>query len=364
MTESPLLCLVMMVKNEARGIEETLLSVKDIVDRILILDTGSTDDTIVIIQNVMGEHGLQGHIAFEEFVNYADTRNRALELADDLGCTFSLMLSGDEELIDAQGLRDFLEKKQFSQSPFDEAFYMNVSLGCIYPSTRITRRASGWQYHGVTHEYMSKMGHPLPVHLAPGLIVHHYERRTEEENREKWKRDKSLLHREHEKNPLDARTVFYLAQTYRCLGDRERARVYYQKRADMGGWPAEVYEALYNVAEITGQDEDYLKAYAASPHRVEPLVKLAEKWANHPMVSYLFATRACELDFPSIGQYVFLDEDAYHYRRWDLLGRSAWYTGHFEEGKEAVEEALRKKPGEPHLLRNLAFYTDHEKDET
>ena len=174
-----LICFVMMVKNEARAIEKTLLSVKAHVDKIVILDTGSTDDTVNILNRVFIEHHISGRIIVEKFVNYATTRNRALELADNCGCIFSLMLSGDETLEGGTELRAFLETKRDSTSPFDEAFHTNVSLGCIYPSTRITRCRAGWKYTGVTHEYISKPNRPLPIHMTPGLIVHEWQEQTD-----------------------------------------------------------------------------------------------------------------------------------------------------------------------------------------
>ena len=355
--EKDLLCLVMMVKNEAHGIEKTLLSTKDHVDQILILDTGSTDDTVSIIQKVLDEHQLTGKIIFETFVDFSTTRNRALALADECNCVFALMLSGDETVEAGPELRQFLESKRSSMGPFDEAFYINISLGCIYPSTRITRCRSGWAYHGATHEYICKSHHPLPTESAPGLIVHDYTQRTPEENREKWRRDEKILLREHKKEPSNARAVFYLAQTYKCLGDMVRAKRYYKRRSELGGWAPEVYEALYNIADITEKDEDYLTAYAQAPHRAEPLVKLAERWLDKPQVAYLYASHACELAIPTIGQFVFMDEEAYTFRRWDLLGRTAWYVGQYEKGYNALQEALRVRPNTPHLIQNLTFYT-------
>lgn len=53
-----LLSLVMIVKDEARGIRETLLSDRRQVDRWTILDTGSTDETPDVDREVMA--GLPG----------------------------------------------------------------------------------------------------------------------------------------------------------------------------------------------------------------------------------------------------------------------------------------------------------------
>ena len=50
-TSGCLLELVMIVKNEAASIVQTIESVKEWVDRYCILDTGSTDNTVQLIQS-------------------------------------------------------------------------------------------------------------------------------------------------------------------------------------------------------------------------------------------------------------------------------------------------------------------------
>lgn len=85
----------MIVKNEALSIQQTVESVKGIVDRYCILDTGSTDNTVSLIESSFGS--TPGHVYVEEFVDFATTRNRVLELAG-TDCKYTLMLSGDEYL--------------------------------------------------------------------------------------------------------------------------------------------------------------------------------------------------------------------------------------------------------------------------
>ena len=53
-TSGCLLELVMIVKNEAASIAQTIESVKEWVDRYCILDTGSTDNTVQLIQSSFG----------------------------------------------------------------------------------------------------------------------------------------------------------------------------------------------------------------------------------------------------------------------------------------------------------------------
>ncbi len=49
---TPTISLCMIVKNEEQFIEQCLNSVKDLVQEIIIVDTGSTDKTIKILRKI------------------------------------------------------------------------------------------------------------------------------------------------------------------------------------------------------------------------------------------------------------------------------------------------------------------------
>ncbi len=98
-----LLTLCMIVKNEEENLHKCLDSVKDIVDEIVICDTGSTDSTIEIAKSY--------NAILTSFVwvdDYAAARNQALQY-----CTgeWILYLDADEILSkeSAINLRDFLK---------------------------------------------------------------------------------------------------------------------------------------------------------------------------------------------------------------------------------------------------------------
>lgn len=88
MNAVPSIALVVIARNESRCIERCLLSAKKFVDRILVLDTGSTDDTIAIAISC----GAEVHEAtwVEDF---SAARNKALALAD---ADWNLVLDADE----------------------------------------------------------------------------------------------------------------------------------------------------------------------------------------------------------------------------------------------------------------------------
>jgi len=88
MRTNPKLAAALIVRNEARCIRRCLESVAPWVDRMVVLDTGSTDDTIAIARSI----GAEVHqLAWPD--SFSIARNHALTLAD---ADWNLILDGDE----------------------------------------------------------------------------------------------------------------------------------------------------------------------------------------------------------------------------------------------------------------------------
>jgi tetratricopeptide (TPR) repeat protein len=92
MTSVAQLALVMIARNEARCIERCLLSARAHVDRMLVLDTGSDDDTPGIARRL----GAQVE-SFNWCDDFAAARNAALDCGE---ADWSLVLDADEWLVD------------------------------------------------------------------------------------------------------------------------------------------------------------------------------------------------------------------------------------------------------------------------
>jgi glycosyltransferase involved in cell wall biosynthesis len=99
-TLTPFLAAVLIVRNEARCILRCLESVRPWVDRIVVLDTGSSDETVTLA----GQCGAEvHHLTWTD--DFSAARNHALDLA---AADWNLILDADE-WIDAGGenLRDW-----------------------------------------------------------------------------------------------------------------------------------------------------------------------------------------------------------------------------------------------------------------
>jgi tetratricopeptide (TPR) repeat protein len=86
------IALVMIVRNEARCLARCLSSVQPWVDQLVVLDTGSTDETVSIAQS----HGAQvAHFTWID--DFSAARNAALALSH---ADWNLVLDADEALLE------------------------------------------------------------------------------------------------------------------------------------------------------------------------------------------------------------------------------------------------------------------------
>lgn len=362
--ERPLLSLVMIVKNEASNIRETLESCLPAIDRYVILDTGSTDGTQDIIRDVFAD--LPGELHEEPFIDFGTSRNRVLDLAG-TGSTFTLMLSGDETLQNPAALRAFCVEHADGG---DGAYDVKIKYGetTSYASPRLARADAGWRYVGVTHEVLLKPGSPPPSIAVPDAqILHDLAGRNPDAQRRRWSLDKELLAAEVAKDPSDTRSTFYLAQSHECLGDLAQAVEFYRRRVALGGWEEEVYEAKFRIARCLDGlgaawpevQSAYLDAHAFAPYRAEPLHAIADYWfrqGNWPL-TFLFAYRGYAIPYPRQAR-LFIADDVYTDKLPDLVGVSAYYVGEFAIGEAACRQLLARHPDDERLQRNLHFYEE------
>ncbi len=94
------LALATIVKDESKYLENMIRSCATIIDYAVIVDTGSSDDTVATARNVLNELNLSHIVAEVPFENFAQARNAALARVP-THVDWILMLDADEELVEA-----------------------------------------------------------------------------------------------------------------------------------------------------------------------------------------------------------------------------------------------------------------------
>jgi glycosyltransferase involved in cell wall biosynthesis len=358
----------MIVKDEAHTIARTLASAKPHIDRWLVLDTGSTDGTQDVVRNAL--EGVPGELHEAPFVDFATTRNRSLDLCGDK-TEFIVWMDADDELRGGVALRAFLEGERGKSEPDREAYNLQIDMGFVFDSPRVVRARAGWRFKGVVHEVLVHPDRAPASRRVPGASIRH--ENTPEgaaRTRKRWERDVELLGRELAKDPSDARTAFYLANTLCWLRRDEEAIVAYRRRIALGGWHEEIFQSKLEIgrcAERLGRPwpevlSYYLEAHVQSPHRAEPLhdVALHHNRLGEHALCVLYARRANDLALPT-SDVLFVEAEVYEWKAADLLGTSAYWIGEYELGERAAQKALAARPEDERLKKNLGFYLDRKR---
>ena len=268
-----MIALNMIVKNEASILERCLRSVAPWIDYYVIGDTGSTDGTPELIQNFFRAREIDGEVHRFPFVDFGQARNEALDRCRRSPGRFDYILFADADMelvVDDAMFRDGLR---------DPAYAMRQVSSISYDNVRLVRRDVSARYIGPTHEFFD-VAHPGRL---SGVWFRDHDDGSS--HGEKYERDVRLLQSFLEQHPNDARSMFYLAQTYRCQGEHQKAIEEYERRIAVGGWIEEVWYSHYRIADChraLGDEASFvhraLLAYQLRPSRAEPLYLLANHY--------------------------------------------------------------------------------------
>jgi len=242
-----LICLVMIVKNAGDTIIDMLKENLPVFDRYVILDTGSTDNTIENIKKILVSK--KGCIYSEPFINFRESRNRSLDLAKHY-CKFNLIL--DDTYIVRGNLRGFLESVRSDQLSDSHSIYIH-SDDIIYCSNRITKSETDLRYIYKIHEVISNENNvnvmiPHEISYIDDIKNPYMEKRT----LDRKQLDIKLLNEMVEEDPENPRHYYYLAQTYKILGDYEKTEEYLLKRINHKnkGFMSELIDACFELARL------------------------------------------------------------------------------------------------------------------
>ena len=304
--------LCIMVKNGGPQFEQMLLENMEQFDKWTILDTGSTDDTIEIINRVLvGKK--KGQLFQEPFINFRDSRNRCLDLAG-TSCKFITML--DDTYIINGNLRLFLNETRGDQLSSSFSIYIQ-SDGTIYSSNRITKSHYGLRYCYKIHEVIKDIDDiNIVIPKEDTFIVDRQFIYMIKRTYERKQLDLKLLFEEVEENPFDPRAYYYIGQTYFYLQDYENAFSYYKKRVEItnAGYNQERVNALLELGQIANFklnkpwdecEELYNRCYKADESRPEALYFIGVHYYNENNYKKAFGyfKKAFEIGFPLNSQF-------------------------------------------------------------
>ena len=356
------LCLNMIVKNESRIITRMLESVLPIIDYYCICDTGSTDDTIELIETFFKKNSIPGKIIKEPFKNFEYNRNYSLQACNYLTDYVLLM---DADMV--------LKVGTFNKCILSTAGSFHILQGTddfYYQNTRIVKNNGLYNYKGVTHEYINTPPNNITKSILKNqLFIQDYGDGGSKSD--KFLRDIKLLTNGIIDEPNNERYHFYLANTYHDSGDYNNAIEIYKKRIKFGGWNQEVWYSYYRIGLCYKQLKNIpeyinalLDAYNYLPDRLEALHELISHYRHlgQNKVSKLFYDSAKQIlnKNNNIDDYLFLSNDVYKYKLYYEYTIIAGYNNIKNINDEVI--TILNNTSDSHIYNNLfsnmKFYKD------
>lgn len=244
-------CLI--VKNEELQLENCLKSVRDYVEEIVIVDTGSTDktpeialkyaDKFTVYQDCNDETG--------KIISFAKARNFSFSLATQ---PWILWVDGDDEVRNAEELYKLIEdinkvrnnKPCYVAFPYEYSHDEHGHANLVHYRERLISPPSSFKWVNNVHEVLVPIDHEVYAEKYDGItIIHRRGAKIIEPNR-----NLRILETTYEKEQgSDARTLYYIGLEYGNSGQIDKAIEFLIKYLNASGWDDEKYMACLKLTE-------------------------------------------------------------------------------------------------------------------
>jgi glycosyltransferase involved in cell wall biosynthesis len=342
------LCLI--AKNEAHVITRCIDSALPLIDFVLVVDTGSTDDTPRVVRDYLKEKKLAGEVIHEPWRGFAYNRNVALRrMRDHTEIDYSLMIDADQILAyDA----DFVAERFKSRLRYDIYDLLLQNGSQEMPLPNLSSNRLDMVYKSELHEYRV-----LPPgssrRRAKGLRIVEMHDGKRSSNANKYRDDAALLETllAEERDPfLIARHTYFLGQSYRFCGEREKAIQFYLERTKLGFSIEEVFLSYLYAGRLQadlnrpGNEvlETFLAGHKICPWRAEALHGAAKlcriQGLNH--LGYMLATPGLPLTIPDSS--LLVEKWIYEYGLLDEFSVLCYWTERYRECFDAATRILRE----------------------
>ncbi|WP_207658049.1 tetratricopeptide repeat-containing glycosyltransferase family 2 protein [Ruminiclostridium sufflavum] len=343
----------MIVKNEEEVIERCLSSVSDLVDEIIILDTGSADKTKAIISKFT-----DNIYDFQWIDDFAAARNSAFDKAT---MDYILWLDADDVMDDINrnrfsALKESLETDVDSvtmeyQLSFDE--YGNVIFSLR--RNRLVKRANKFRWIGPVHEYLEVGGkiYNSDVSIAHKSLHHDSDRNLRIYEKRLSKGEK-----------FSPRDMYYFANELMDHKKYKRATQYYKQFLGTGkGWVEDNISSCSKLADCYHYLGDYdneldavLKSFRYGGARAEFSCRLGYHFLqDKDLSSAIFWYKLATMLKPTREQAGFQNQSFYTWLPYLQLCLCYSQLGEYKMAYLHNEVALQYRPNDQRMLQNQKF---------
>lgn len=352
----------MIVRNESEVISRCLNSARAVTDKMLVLDTGSTDDTVKLAE----EAGAKVR-HFTWINDFSAARNKSFELAkEEFSPDYIMWLDADDviEPDDAIKIRKLLESADadvyFAPYAYTQDADGNPSL--LLTRERILKTSLNLKWSGLIHEAIGVLGAGLNTVTCKDWRVTH----KRPAGRAPGDRNLSIYKHWLEQNGKlpTSRDTYYYARTLQETGSIAEAKTAYAGFvAAPDAWWEDKATAYYNMAQIaraqglleearrhasqaTAVKHTYAEAYCFLGE-----VCMADKQWAAAIHWYDIATK-CKRPADTLGT---TQQEFYSWLPWLQLAVCYTNLGKLPEAREANAKAAKLNPTHPSIQHNFNF---------
>lgn len=267
------ICLSMIVKNESHVVIKTLNQLISVfnITYIIICDTGSTDNTIELIDNFIktNSKNIPGEIHSHLWKDFSHNRNLALDLSRQKA-EYSLIFDADDIV---QGTIKLPDKLIY------DMYFFKMDKTLTYNRPLLINNNKKIKWYGVLHECLKNDENVSICYFTGDYYIESGHIGDRNKNRMKFFDDGQTLEKEIKRieevgldnipaseHFLYSRYLYYCAQSYRDLSNsfdslyKSKAIEYYKKVVhEPSGWFEEKYVSCYELGIIL--TNEYEKLY-------------------------------------------------------------------------------------------------------
>ncbi|WP_102275743.1 glycosyltransferase [Cytobacillus massiliigabonensis] len=348
--------LCMIVKNEEGSISQCLNCIKDIVDEIIIVDTGSTDRTKELVRDYTDLI-----YDFEWIDHFSEARNFSFSKATK---DYILWLDADDILLE-EDQKKLLNIKN-TLNPSIDSVTMLYHLGVdssgnpslSYRRNRLVKRSNNFQWHGAVHEFLEVRGH---ITNSDVVVIHTGTHQDSTRNLRIY--EKRIENGE----AFTPRDLYYYANELLDHKQYNKAIDYYLTFLNSNkGWVEDNISACGKLADIyyhlgdeTKEREYVFKSFEYDTPRAEFCCRMGFQFLkkNEYQKAIVWYKIAAELERPK-DNWGFFNESCWTWLPHLQLCICYYHLGDYEKAYFHNEKARTFNPYDEKILHNKQFFDD------
>ncbi len=348
------ICVYAIAKNEEKFVHRWVESMGE-ADEIYVLDTGSTDNTLKLLQDC----GVKTEQKIISPWRFDTARNESLNMVP-MDCDVCVCTDLDE--VFHKGWRKRIEeewKPETTRARYRYTWNFNSdgSEGTVFWIDKIHSR-KGYKWKNPVHEVLASQTEEHYIKLYGVQLDHHAD---DSKSRKQYL---PLLELAVKEEPLNDRNMHYLGREYMFAGRYPEAIQTLKKHLELPSatWRDERCASMRYIARClakTGQVKEaykyFLYAIAEAPYLREPWLDAA--YFEYRRENWLGAAYFIEyaLKIKERGDTYITDPDAWNSTPYDALSIAYYHLGDIEKAKENVRKAIAVSD-DPRLKSNLKIF--------